>query len=236
MKKVVSIALVLMMVFALTISAAALPSPQGKTYYNIHVDSEGSGSATTDKTKVEKGSDDIITLTASEEDGFFTLWIIDGDYEIVEGDEESPVFKIRPKSDINATASFSVEEDYLNVFTITVGDGVASCTPSKVQKGSGDTVTLVAEDRTEEFLHWEFACKYDIVQGSLTTKTIVIRPYTDIHVTAVFNEDGKKDDGKKDNTNKSDTSPKTGDPLYVVMTLMVMALGAAVVATKKIKE
>ena len=266
MKKVISVALALLLVFALTASFAAKDSPEGKEYYNITVSWEpedGSlGTAETDKNKVAKdatGDDAIVTLTALEDgDGYFTLWIIEGDYEIVEGDESSTVLKIRPKSDIHAIASYSVDEDFLTIFVTTRGDGTASADPTKVQKGSNNTVTLTAVDGLDTFVIWELNCKYDIVSGSLTDRTLVIRPYTDIHAVAVFESSGTVSTPDSEPTestssnpgstpepspgepsgpsNGSGTSPKTGDPLFIVIGLAVLALGAGTLAVKKIKE
>lgn len=162
MKKVISIALVLVMVFALTVSASALVSPTGKDRFGITVGqspADGSlGNGNTDKNSVSADMDEEgnVTLTANE-------------------------------------------------------------------NGNG------------KFEHWEIEGDYDIIEGSLTDKTIVIRPKSDIHAVAVF----KAPDGstsKVPATNNNNTSPKTGDPLYIVLTLAVLALGAGALAVKKIKE
>ena len=164
MRKLVSIALVLVMVFAMTVSASALISPGAKDHFGITVGtspSDGSlGSASTDKDSVQvtENEDGTVTLTAEE-------------------------------------------------------------------KGNG------------KFSHWEIEGDYDIVEGSLTSKTIVIRPKSDIHAVAVFEEDGKK--ATADTTvkpNNSNTSPKTGDPMFIVFGLAVLVLGAGALAVKKIKE
>ena len=242
MKKLVSVALVLVMVFALAISAAANDSPRAKEYYNITVDSEGSGTGSADKNKVEKdaeGDEGIVTLTATEADGFFTLWIIDGDFEIVSGDLSSPVLQIRPKSDINAIASFSVEEDFLTIFVDaeTIGDGKATVDKAKVEKGSNDVVTLTAVEDNDLFVEWILACKYDIVEGSLTSKTLVIRPYTDIHATAKFSTNGATEaTTATENQNTGSTSPKTGDPIFFVIGFALLMLGAGAYTVKRIRE
>ena len=68
MKKIVSVALALILVFALSASFAAKKSPTGKEYYNITVawepDDGSLGTAETDKNKVAKdatGDDAIVT-------------------------------------------------------------------------------------------------------------------------------------------------------------------------------
>lgn len=111
MKKIFSVALVLVMLFALTVSAAALSSPTGRSFYKIDVDHTGSGTAYSDKTKIDVNSDGVVTLTAEDGDDPFDHWNIDGDYEIREGDLSSPVLRIIPLSDIHATAVFGNGSD-----------------------------------------------------------------------------------------------------------------------------
>lgn len=247
MKKMISVALALVMIFALSISAFADISPVGEDYYKITTATEpedGSlGTAETSKNKVKKdatGEDAQVTLTATETEGFFTLWIIEGDYDVVEGDEESPELTIIPHSDIHAIASFTVDEDYLTMTVSVIGDGKASVDPVKVKKNSDGTATFTAVDGNDTFVNWTLECKYDIVEGSLTSRTLTIRPYTDVHAIATFVGQGETvaPTTAKPTTAPSGggTSPKTGDPLYIILGLAVLALGAGAFAVKKIKE
>lgn len=162
MKKVISIALVLVMVFALTVSASALVSPGGRGHYGI-------------------------TVGQSPADGSLGNGSSDKDSVIVTEDEDG-------------------------------------------------NVTLTADEKNNgKFQRWEIEGDYDIVEGSLTDKTIVIRPKSDIHAVAVF----KGPDGSTNKvpaTNNKPTSPQTGDPLYIVLALAVLALGTGALAVKKIKE
>lgn len=241
MRKVISIALVVLMIFALsTASFSALESPKTEGKYSISVNTEGNGSAVADKKGVD--ADGTVTLTATEGDGFFTKWIIRGQYSPVSGTEYTPVFTIKPLSDITAIASFSVEKDYLTIFVDTVGDGSATADPTKVKKDSGDTVTLTATEKGDTFTGWSLACDYQIVEGSLTSKTLVIKPLTDVHATAYFgkdvpaNDDNGTNSGTNSGTNKGSTSPATGDYSVMIMALVLMAMGLGVFAVKKIKE
>ena len=234
MKKIISIALVMLMVFALsTVTFSALGSPEPTTKYNISVGTEGDGTAAADKKGVVEG--DTVTLSATEGDGYFTKWIIKGSYKSVTGDEYSATFTIMPTSDIDAVASFSVEKDYLTVFVDVAGDGsvTADPNPAKIKKGSGDTVTLTANEKNASFTGWSLACEYEIVEGSLTSKTLVIKPLTDVHVTAYF---GQEVPANNSGTNKGGTSPATGDYSVMIMALVLMAMGLGVFAVKKIKE
>ena len=238
MKKLISIALVAMMIFALaTASASALNSPYTVGKYKVSVDVEGSGSVSGSKNSVDISDPDEngnITLTATDKDGYFTKWIIDGTYEIISGDLYSPEFVIKPTSDVKAVASFSVEKDYLTITVKSTGDGSAAADPTKVKKGSGDTVTLTATEKNDPFIKWELACDYEIVDGSLTSKTLVIKPLTDVNVTAVFGSDnaGTTSAG----TNTGSTSPATGDYSVMMIALVLMALGLGAFAVKKIKD
>ncbi|MBQ6153645.1 MAG: LPXTG cell wall anchor domain-containing protein [Ruminococcus sp.] len=235
MKKFLALMLALMIAASLVVTVSAATtyeSPTPTDYYSITTATEGSGSASADPVKVEKNSDGTSTLTATDNDGFFTRWIIDGSYQIVSGDLESNVIVIKPLSDITATASFSVDEDYLTITAEAVGAGTASADPGKVLKGSGDTSTLTAVEQGGTFVKWELQCDYEIVEGSLTSKVLVIRPLTDVHAIAYFKE-ANPDAGKKDD---SSTSPKTGDMSMIFAAMMLLATGAAVFAVKKIKE
>lgn len=232
MKRFVALTLAVLLAFAVMASAAALDSPGPKEYYYISFGSEGSGTTTADVNRVEKNSDGTVTLTAENDLGYFTRWIIDGDFELVDGTLEDPVIVIRPKSDIDAKASYSVEEDYLNITVeqVTDGQGYASVDIPRVLKGSDTVVTLTATEVDDEFVEWQLFCDYTIVEGSMTTKVLKIIPLTDIRAVAYFKSvpAPKPDDGKD--------SPKTGDALPYVVTFMVIALGAVVLASKKLKK
>ena len=188
MKKLISVALVFVMMFALAAVASAKDSPIAKDYFHVSIEIEGDGDAASDKDKVETtavGEDGIVTLSANPESGNFTLWILDGDFDVVEGSEDSPVYKIRPHSDVHVTASFSQDKDNLTITAAASGDGKATADPEKVKKGSGNTVTLTAVDGKDTFSEWKLACKYDIVSGDLKSRKLVIKPYTDVHATPV---------------------------------------------------
>lgn len=163
MKKLISVALALVMIFALTATVAAEVSPHGKEYYYITVDyvpTDGSlGTANSDKSSVEVDNPENVTLTADKKNnGTFKKWIIEGEYETVSGSLTDPVMVIKPKSDIHATAYFEKP----------------GSTPDSSSASSGG--------------------------------------------------------------NDSPSSPKTGDPLWIVLGLAVIALGAGALVVKKIKE
>ena len=109
--------------------------------------------------------------------------------------------------------------------------------------GSDGTVKLVASSMDGfKFTHWEFVTgEFDIVEGSLTSSTIVILPKgdSDIHAYAHFDKEDadvteptSKPAVKPDDDNKA---PTTGEPvvLSAVASAVVLMLGFAVVAMKK---
>ena len=115
MKRMISVVLALVMIFALAATVAAKSSPVGKDFYDIGVSykpADGSlGTASGDKDKVkisDPDEDGNVTLTAVKKgDGSFEKWIIDGDYDIVSGSLTDSVIVIKPKSDIKAVAQFA---------------------------------------------------------------------------------------------------------------------------------
>ena len=238
MRKLISLALAIVMVLSFAVIAVSAEISPDK-YYEVVVGSEGNGTASTDKSQVLANDDtDYATLTATANGGYFTKWIVTGSYTAISGDEYSDVFVIRPTSHVTAIASFSKEADVLTMSGDTLGNGKISINPLTVVKNSGATVTLTATpDPGESFITWTLACEYDIVSGSLTTETLVIKPYTDVKVTGVFTKNGQKpDDYKPSDSASSDTSPKTGDPTLAIIAIILMATLAGAFAVKKIKE
>lgn len=118
--------------------------------------------------------------------------------------------------------------------------GTASADSDKVLITEHDdgTVTLTAVEKGNGvFSAWQITGDYDIVSGSLTDKTITIRPHSDISAVATFTKPGSTPDEKPTTPgNKNNTSPKTGDPLLYLIGLLVLGLGAGTLAVKKIKE
>lgn len=239
MKRIISLALVLLMVFTVSaVSFSALDSPKGKDYYNIETESKGGGEADSDKSKVNKestGDDGDVTLTATENSGYFTRWDITGKYDIISGDLTSPILVIRPHSDIDAVAYFRVDKDNYTINVDVIGDGKANAEPVKVGINSDGTVTLTATDGNDKFATWILDGLYEIVEGSLTSRTLVIKPLSDVDAVAKFTSDGK-DDGSGTGTTDKSTSPKTGDPTPYAVALIVLAAFGAMFAVKKIKE
>ena len=119
--------------------------------------------------------------------------------------------------------------------------GDATVAPAKVEIGSDGTATFTATEKNGgKFLRWEFQCEYDVVSGNVsndtsTDKVVVLKPKSDIHGIAYFEGTGGSTT-TPDQKNTSTSSPKTGDMTLVFAGVLLLALGAAVFAFKKVKE
>ena len=113
MKKVLSVLLTVIMlaaVFTVAVSAEGgdYPSPSG--YWNVVavVKDDKGGTANADPATVPYG--DTSKITAKADEGYeFVGWTFEGEFEWVEGDANSLVVVIRPKSDVKFIAEFKGE-------------------------------------------------------------------------------------------------------------------------------
>lgn len=105
------------------------------------------------------------------------------------------------------------------------------------------TFTVSAEDEAT-FTKWVLEGDYEIVSGSLTSKTITIRPKADnVKVNTVFNGEETTTAAADTTTaatsgdsNGSATSPETGAPVAAVAVVLATAMGAAFVAKKQLSK
>ncbi len=95
MKKIIALIITLAVFMSLGMVALAEGSPEGNKKYNVTITINGN-----EEDKIISDGD-TITLIATDEDGFiFEGWEISGEYEIVEGDENSKILVIRPLGDL----------------------------------------------------------------------------------------------------------------------------------------
>lgn len=150
-------------------------------------------------------------------------------------------------AEISPTAS--VVDNKITIDAIVVPDNAGTVNPDiknpiEYIVGSDGTVTLIASTNDGfKFTHWEFITgEFDIIEGSLTTSTIVILPKGDTNIRAYANFVPVDEtlptapESKPPVTpDDDDKSPTTGDftPVLFVAGAVVMMLGVAVVALKK---
>lgn len=144
MKRIMVVASVVMMLIFSSVSVMAADSPTADDYYTITMGSSSSatsadvdgGTITVSENPIVAGEE--VTLTASAEDGYaFVEWVIDGDYEIVEGSLEDEVLVIIPAGDIDVDATFESEDG--DTTTTTTSDDTSSTSPQ-----TGDSVATAA--------------------------------------------------------------------------------------------
>lgn len=156
-------------------------------------------------------------------------------------------------AEISPTASTA--KDQLIVDAIPVPDIAGDATPDinnpgKVEVNSGEVVTLTATPKDGyKFSHWEFAFgDFDIIEGSTTTSTIIIKPTsnTDVRAYAYFIKEGEDpsvpSSGSVPQPGTEVTSPTTGEfflannsVVYIACASMAVVLLAIVVVLKKEK-
>lgn len=109
----------------------------------------------------------------------------------------------------------------------------------------GDTVTLIANTKDDNdnkyiFLRWSIKGEYEIISGSLTSPTLVIKPLGDVKILQVVEkyEDTDKDPDKKPQGEKNDdeTSPPTKDNVVYILSGMLLTSLMATVVLKKLAK
>jgi hypothetical protein len=80
-------------------------------------------------------------------------------------------------------------DSYYKISTDVEGGGSVNASTNKIQKNTDGTVTLIASDDGGYFNRWIIKGTYDIIDGSLTSPTITIRPTSDINAIANFSKE-----------------------------------------------
>lgn len=129
-----------------------------------------------------------------------------------------------------------------NVWNITVGtEGSGTATADRYQITHDDegNITLNAEDGNDKFVRWKITGDYTIISGDLTSRTLTIKPGSDLNAVAVFSSGQQTTSSSTSSgTNSGSTSPKTGSFTYVfILTLIALAAGvSAVMISRKVKR
>lgn len=113
------------------------------------------------------------------------------------------------------------------------GSGSAKSGVASIDPNNPDVVILTATEEGAAFVRWEISGSYEIVEGSLTTPVIKIRPSSDISAVAIFADGSKNTDVVPGNN--SGTSPNTGDYTFVVLTILALAAMMGAFASRKVR-
>ena len=113
----------------------------------------------------------------------------------------------------------------------------------------GDTVTLISNTKNDDgdkyiFIRWSIKGEYEIISGSLTSPTLVIKPLGDVKILQVvekYEDTDKEPDKKPDkkpqgDKNDDETSPPTKDNVVYILSGMFLASLMATVVFKKLAK
>lgn len=133
-----------------------------------------------------------------------------------------------------ATPSAEGEEVFkINVSSFAEG----TKTPGSYKVEKDGTITLtISKDRDYDFVKWAIDGDYEIVSGSLTSKTLVIRPLSDLDIEEAYDVKGSQGAGEKPadlDENESDKAPETGNSALAFATLLAICGFTTVLVAKK---
>lgn len=191
----------------------------------------------------------------------FSCWRFTGKYEMVQGtvneNDESldKTVVVRPLSDLKAVACF--EEDNAYFYMVDVDTNSDAYKPL-IEQGEcikGENWTFSVPKDLEGFVRWEFSGEYEVIQGTVdengisADRTVELKPLGGIEAFARFEEsadDSAKEDDQtatadqvtpdQNKANNAKTSPKTGDLLFVIAGILLIAAGTGTYAIKRIRE
>ena len=129
---------------------------------------------------------------------------------------------------VPALAEKSPEGEVVHKVEITTNSTGEDVTTTHEVK-DGETITLTKTEGSDyEFKGWVITGDYEIVSGTLTSDTIVIKPLGDITVEELYDVETESGD-----PNDSDKAPQTGNGALMVTVLLTAGAIVAMVATKK---
>lgn len=133
-----------------------------------------------------------------------------------------------------ATYSAEGEEVFqINVSSFATGEKTSG---SYVEEEDGTITLTIAEDSEYDFVKWAIDGEYEIVSGSLTSKTLVIRPLSDLDIEEAYDVEGSQGAGEEPadlDENDSDKAPETGNAALGFAVLLTACGFATVLVAKK---
>ena len=133
-------------------------------------------------------------------------------------------------------ATYSAEgEEVFQINVSSFAEGSKSSGNYKVEDDGTITLT-VSKDSDYIFVKWAIDGEYEIVSGSLTSKTLVIRPLSDLDVEEAYDVKGSQGAGEKPAEwveNESGKAPETGNAALSFAVLLTACGFATVLFAKK---
>lgn len=220
MKRIISLAIVAVMLLALGLTAFAdnviSPAPEK---FKLTVKAEDGGKA---EYTYDAETDTYTLIATPNADHKFSKWTVNGKFTIVSGTLVSDKLVIKLLSDCEGIASFTPKgEPKVTTEEETIGGGV-----SIIKNDDGTYTVKGVTDNGYEFIKWIITGDYDIISGSLTDPYLVIRPKGDVHIKGVWN-------GASNNNGKS---PKTGYNVAIIAVVALVSAAGAAYAFKKFEN
>ncbi len=100
---------------------------------------------------------------------------------------------------------------------------------TEIDNGDGTITLTVDPSKGNDFVKWEITGEYELVSGSLTDKTITIRPITDVKAQAIL----KTQTTVKPTPGPNNQSPSTGVAPVMMAVAFVGSMAAAGYSFKK---
>lgn len=151
MKKIISLLVAVVAMLAVSVTSFAVKSPVAPPDFDVNIggiiDQNGNSKTDTSWIKVIKDGENLIISVEDGYEDFFIKWIITGEYEIIEGDLNSPTLVIRPLgnitiqqvvTDINAKPNTNTDTD-----TNTGTPGKPNESPTSPSTGTAAGVLVV---------------------------------------------------------------------------------------------
>lgn len=113
------------------------------------------------------------------------------------------------------------------------GNGDAKREPGTISYGDKIVFEAIEDD---EFIGWTITGDYEIIEGTLESKRLVIRGFSDIHGHAVFASIGDATTPAPTQGNTSPSSPKTGTNSTVFVFVGIIALAGVSIAAVNAKK
>lgn len=223
MKKIIALALVVLMIGALGVAVFAdevvSPGPKKEDPIVI-IDDDDAGDV---EITYDEETDTYKVVIHVDEDHKFIKWEIDGDITIIEGSEEDIEIIFKKKGDGEVVIRAITEP--ISGIKVTVEEGTKGGTATVTKNADGTYTLKASTENGYKFTKWALTGEYTVVSGSLTSETLVIKPTSSVHGIAYWN--GESTDNK---------SPKMGYGIVAMTAVVLVSVAGAAFAFKKFEN